>query len=122
MTDQPNAGKDWLQISSGGQPRTNVKDGAALATAELKGDYSQKKKLDALLGRISFFGLVALQNTIAATNLKWIWVRFAGVDRGLIRMFGVPRHPHGRQRHYAPLSRLCGVPDAHVAKNTPFSQ
>jgi phosphoglycerate dehydrogenase-like enzyme len=60
-----------------------VKDGAALAMAEINGNYSQKKKLDALLEWADvIFGLMAPPNTISrAPRLKWIQVMSAGVDR-----------------------------------------
>ena len=64
-------------------PEIRVKDGAALVAAELRGDNSQKKKLTSLLAWADvIFGLAAPPDTAArATNLKWIQVISAGVDR-----------------------------------------
>ncbi len=77
------ADKDCLRRIAAVSPRIKVKDGAALALAEINGDYSQKKKLDALLAWADvIFGLVAPPNTISrAPRLKWIQVISAGVDR-----------------------------------------
>lgn len=77
------ADKDFLRLIRAVDPRIKVKDGTALAMAEINGDNSQKKKLDALLAWADvIFGLMAPPNTIArAPRLKWIQVISAGVDR-----------------------------------------
>jgi phosphoglycerate dehydrogenase-like enzyme len=77
------ADKECLRLIRAVSPRIKVRDGAALAWAESKGDYSQKEKLDSLLAWADvLFGLTAPPNTIArAPRLKWIQVVSAGVDR-----------------------------------------
>jgi len=64
-------------------PKINVKDGAALAVAELRGDNSGKEKLDALLAWTDvIFGFIVPGNIIArAPKLKWVQMTSAGVDR-----------------------------------------
>jgi phosphoglycerate dehydrogenase-like enzyme len=77
------ADKDCLRLIRAVDPKIKVKDGAALAMAEINGDNSQKKKLDALLAWADvIFALMAPPDTIArAPRLKWIQVISAGVDR-----------------------------------------
>ncbi len=64
-------------------PKINVKDGAALAVAELRGDNSGKEKLDALLAWTDvIFGFIVPGNIITrAPKLKWVQMTSAGVDR-----------------------------------------
>ncbi len=80
---EPDADKECLRLIRAVSPRIKVKDGAALATAELSGDFSRKSELDALLAWADvLFCLVAPPNTMArAPKLKWIQVISAGVDR-----------------------------------------
>lgn len=77
------ADKQSIRMIRAVDPRIRVKDGAALTTAERRGDYSQKKKLDSLLAWADvIFGLTVPPGTIArASQLKWIQVISAGVDR-----------------------------------------
>ena len=77
------ADKDCLRLIRAVAPKIKVKDGTALAMAEINGDNSQKKELDTLLAWADvIFGLMAPPNTIArAPRLKWIQVISAGVDR-----------------------------------------
>jgi phosphoglycerate dehydrogenase-like enzyme len=79
----PLADQDSLRLIREVSPTIKIKDGAALTEAELHGDYSKKRELDALLAWADvIFGLVAPPNTIArAPSLKWIQVISAGVDR-----------------------------------------
>jgi phosphoglycerate dehydrogenase-like enzyme len=81
----PNADEECLRLIRAVSARIKVKDGAALAAAELRGDDSRKADLDALLAWADvIFGLIAPPNTIArAPKLKWIQVISAGVDRWL---------------------------------------
>ena len=79
----PHADEEILRRIGAVSPKINVKDGAALAVAEFRGDNSEKEKLDALLAWADvIFGFVPPQNIIArAPNLKWLQVVSAGVDR-----------------------------------------
>ncbi len=77
------ADKECLRLIRAVSSRIKVKDGAALAEAERRGDHSKKEELNALLAQADVvFGLFALPDLIArAPNLKWIQVISAGVDR-----------------------------------------
>jgi phosphoglycerate dehydrogenase-like enzyme len=77
------ADEECLRLIGGVSPRIKVKDGAALASAEFRGDNSRKEELDVLLAWADvMFGLFEPPNTIVrAPNLKWIQVISAGVDR-----------------------------------------
>jgi phosphoglycerate dehydrogenase-like enzyme len=79
----PHADKECLRLIRAVSPGIKVKDGAALAAAEFRGDNSKEEELDALLAWADvIFGLFAPANTIArAPKLKWIQVISAGVDR-----------------------------------------
>ena len=79
----PDADEECLRLIRSVNPGINVKDGAALAEAESRGDNSKKQNLDALLAWADvILALKAPQNTIArAPKLKWIQVISAGVDR-----------------------------------------
>jgi phosphoglycerate dehydrogenase-like enzyme len=78
----PHADKECLRLVRSVGPEISVKDGAALAAAELSGDKSKKGELDALLAWADvIFGLRLPPNTVArAPNLKWIQAISAGVD------------------------------------------
>jgi phosphoglycerate dehydrogenase-like enzyme len=79
----PHADEECLRRIRAVSPKINVKDGAALAFAEFRGDNAEKEKLDALLGRADvIFGFIMPANIIArAPHLKWVQVTSAGVDR-----------------------------------------
>jgi phosphoglycerate dehydrogenase-like enzyme len=79
----PRADEECLRRISAVSPKINVKDGAALAMAEFRGDNAGKEKLDALLGWADvIFGFIMPANIIArAPHLQWVQVTSAGVDR-----------------------------------------
>ncbi len=79
----PLADKESLRLIRATSPIVKVKDGAALTQAELHGDFSSRRELDALLAWADvIFGLVLPPDTIArAPNLKWFQSISAGVDR-----------------------------------------
>jgi len=121
----PDADPECLRRIRAVNPGITVRDGAALTTAELKGDYSQKEKLDSLLAWTDvLFGLIAPPNTIArAPNLKWIQVISAGVDRWIntdvwrsrIILTGVSGI------HATPIGEFVMALMLMFAKNTPLS-
>ncbi len=77
------ADEECLRRIRATSPRITLKDGAALAEAEFRGDNSKKGQFDALLAWADvLFAFIAPPNTIArAPKLKWIQVISAGVDR-----------------------------------------
>jgi D-2-hydroxyacid dehydrogenase (NADP+) len=77
------ADPECLRLIRAVSPEIRVMDAAALMSAELKGDFSQKQKFDSLLAWADvLFGLMAPPRVIArAPGLKWIQVISAGVDR-----------------------------------------
>jgi len=79
----PHADEECLRMIKSVSSQISVKDGAALTVAELRGYFSGKEKLDALLAETDIiFGFIAPPNTITrAPRLKWIQVTSAGVDR-----------------------------------------
>jgi D-2-hydroxyacid dehydrogenase (NADP+) len=79
----PDFDKECRHLIRSVSPTIKIKDGAALAEAEWKGDFSRKAKLTSLLSWADvLFCLVAPRDTIArAPKLKWIQVISAGVDR-----------------------------------------
>jgi D-2-hydroxyacid dehydrogenase (NADP+) len=81
-TSAPHADRECLRLIRAVDPKISVKDAAALAAAELRGNNSKKKELDALLSWADvIFGLRLPPDTIArAPKLKWIQAISAGVD------------------------------------------
>jgi phosphoglycerate dehydrogenase-like enzyme len=78
-----NADEACLRLIRAVSRKIKVKDGAALAFAELRGDNSKREELDALLAWADvMYAFIAPPNTVArAPKLKWIQVISAGVDR-----------------------------------------
>jgi phosphoglycerate dehydrogenase-like enzyme len=78
----PHADRECLRLIREVSRKIKVKDGAALAAAESRGDNSKKEKLDALLAWADvIFALRLPPNTIArAPKLRWIQAISAGVD------------------------------------------
>jgi phosphoglycerate dehydrogenase-like enzyme len=82
-TSTPHTDKEIVgRIKSVG-PEITVRDATELAAAELRGDFSEKQKLDTLLARTDvIFGLILPGNLPArAPRLKWVQMMSAGVDR-----------------------------------------
>jgi phosphoglycerate dehydrogenase-like enzyme len=121
----PHADKECLRLIRAVSPRIRVKDGAALATAEFRGDNSKEEELDDLLAWADvLFGLFAPKDTMArAPNLKWIQVISAGVDRwrdtdvwqSRVTITGVSGI------HATPIGEFVMALMLMFAKNTPLS-
>lgn len=79
----PQADREILKRIGKVNPNINVRDASALVAAELNGDNSSKKELDALLARADvIFGLFPPHNILTRTpRLKWLQMMSAGVDR-----------------------------------------
>ncbi len=79
----PHADEEILRRIRSVSPRIKVTDASTIVFAELRGDNSHKKELDALLAETDIlFGFVPPKNVISrAPKLKWMQVTSAGVDR-----------------------------------------
>jgi phosphoglycerate dehydrogenase-like enzyme len=79
----PHADDENLRLIRAVSPKINVNDASALASAEFRGDNSQKEKFDALLAEADvIFGLMLPRDILARTpRLKWLQMMSAGVDR-----------------------------------------
>jgi phosphoglycerate dehydrogenase-like enzyme len=119
------ANKECLRLIRAVSPRIKVKDGAALAEAELKGDNSKKRDLDALLAWADvIFGLFTLPDIMArAPKLKWIQVISAGVarwrDTDVWRSQVIITGVSGI--HATPIGEFVMALMLMLAKNTPHS-
>jgi D-2-hydroxyacid dehydrogenase (NADP+) len=79
----PRADQETLRQIRRVSPRIKVSDASSLVAAELRGDNSGKKELDALLAKTDvIYGLIPPKDLLArAPNLKWLQMMSAGVDR-----------------------------------------
>jgi D-2-hydroxyacid dehydrogenase (NADP+) len=79
----PRADEETLRQIRRVSPRIKVSDASSLVAAELRGDNSGKKDLDALLAKTDvIFGLIPPKDLLArAPHLKWLQMMSAGVDR-----------------------------------------
>lgn len=77
------ADEDVMQAIRAASPDIIITDGSPLITAELRGDNSHRKEVDALLADTDvLFGFVAPPDILKrAPHLKWFQVTSAGVDR-----------------------------------------
>jgi D-2-hydroxyacid dehydrogenase (NADP+) len=79
----PRADQETLHQIRSVSPRIHVSDASSLVAAELRGDNSRKKELDALLAGVDvIYGLIPPKDLLArAPDLKWLQMMSAGVDR-----------------------------------------
>ncbi len=79
----PDASEECLRLIRYVSPRISVKDGAALAEAEFRGDNSKKPDYDCMLAWADVILALKLPHNIIARapKLKWIQAISAGVDR-----------------------------------------
>jgi phosphoglycerate dehydrogenase-like enzyme len=79
----PRADQETLRQIRRISPNINVNDASSLVAAELRGDNSDKEKLDALLAKTDvIYGLMPPKDLLArAPRLKWLQMMSAGVDR-----------------------------------------
>jgi phosphoglycerate dehydrogenase-like enzyme len=79
----PHADADVMQAIRAASPDVKVTDASPLITAELRGDNSHRKEIDALLADTDvLFGFIAPPDILKrAPHLKWFQVTSAGVDR-----------------------------------------
>jgi D-2-hydroxyacid dehydrogenase (NADP+) len=79
----PHADQETLRQIRRVSPRIKVSDASSLVAAELRGDNSRQKELDALLSEVDvIYGLIPPKDLLMrAPRLKWLQMMSAGVDR-----------------------------------------